>query len=66
MQQRRRVKQETTLQDRIIAWAKEVRAQAAELQPGPDRDKLLKKVRDAEIAMHLEEWTNSPELEPPK
>jgi hypothetical protein len=66
MQHRRRFKQEFTLQDRIVAWAKEVRAQAAELQPGPDRDELLKKVRQAEIAMHLEDWVSSSGLQPPK
>jgi hypothetical protein len=66
MQYRRRFKQETTLQDRIIAWAEEVRAQAAELPPGRDRDELLKKVRRAETAMHLDKWTNSPGSQPPK
>ena len=48
MKRRRHFKQETTLQDRIVAWAKEVRAQAAELPPGADRDMLLKKVQQAE------------------
>jgi hypothetical protein len=63
---RRRFKQVTTLQDRIVEWAKEVRAQAAKLPPGRDRDELLKKVRQAEAAMHLEDWANSPGLQPPK
>ena len=66
MQHRRHFKQGTTLQDRIIAWAEEVRAQAAELPPGRDRDELLKKVRQAETAMHLDDWANSPGLQPPK
>jgi hypothetical protein len=66
MKRRRRFKQEITLQDRIVEWAKEVRARAAELPPGPDRDELLKKVRRAETAMHLEDWANSPGLQPPK
>jgi hypothetical protein len=64
---RRRIrKHQFTLQDRIVAWAEEVRAQAAELPPGPDRDMLLKKVRQAETALHLEDWANSPGLQPPK
>jgi hypothetical protein len=64
---RRRIrKHRFTLQDRIVAWAKDVRAQAAELPPGPDRDMLLKKVRQAETALHLEDWANSPGLQPPK
>ena len=66
MEHRKRFKQEATLQDRIIAWAKEVRAQAAELPHGPERDALLKKVRQAETAMHLDDWANSPGLQPPK
>jgi hypothetical protein len=63
---RRRVKHQLTLQDRIIEWAKEVREQAAMLPPGADRDTLLKKVRQAETALHLEDWANSPGLQPPK
>jgi hypothetical protein len=64
--QRRRFKHQFSLQDRIIAWAKEVREQAAMLPPGPDQDMLLKKVRQAETALHLEDWANSPGLQPPK
>jgi hypothetical protein len=56
MQHRRRVKHQFTLQDRIVAWIKEVRRQAAELPPGPEQDMLLKKVQQAETAMHLEDW----------
>jgi hypothetical protein len=66
MQNRRRFKHQITLQDRILMWAKEIREQAAGLPPGPERDELLKKVRQAETAMHLDEWANSPELQPPK
>jgi hypothetical protein len=66
MKRRRYFNQETTLQDRVVEWAKEVRAQAADLPPGPDRDELLKNVRQAETAMHLADWASSPELQPPK
>jgi hypothetical protein len=66
MQKRRRFKQETTLQDRVRAWAEQVREEAGRLPPGPDRDTLLKKVRQTEMAMHLDRWTNSPGLQPPK
>jgi hypothetical protein len=66
MQNQRRSKHQVTLQDRILMWAKEVRAQAAELPPSPERDELLKKVRQAEIAMHLDDWASSAGLQPPK
>jgi hypothetical protein len=36
------------------------------MQPGPERDELLRKLRQAETAMHLEDWANSPGLQPPK
>jgi hypothetical protein len=60
MKDRRRFKQETSLQDRIVAWAVGLRAQAGAMPLGPDRDELLKKVRQAEIALHLDDWVNSP------
>jgi hypothetical protein len=66
VKRRRRFEQQVTLQDRIAAWAKEVRAKAAALPPGPERDALLKKARQAETALNLEDWANSPGLQPPK
>lgn len=65
-QSRRRFKQQTTLQHRISEWAIGVREQAARMQPGRERDELLNKLRRAETAMHLQEWANSPGLQPPK
>lgn len=62
----RRFTRQITLQDRIIAWAKEVREQATRLPPGAERNMLLKKVEQAETAMRLNEWASSPELQPPK
>lgn len=62
---RRRFKQITSLQDRITDWAESVR-ERANRRPGPQRDELLKKVRQAETAMHVEEWANSSGLQPPK
>ena len=66
MQHRRRFKQIVSLQDRIAEWAAGVRKQAKEMQPGQERDELLKKLRQAETAMHMDEWANSPGLQPPK
>jgi hypothetical protein len=36
------------------------------MQPGPERDELLLKLRQAETAMHLEDWVNSTGLQAPK
>ena len=63
---RRRFKHETSLQDRIVEWAIAVRKQAAGMRRGPERDELLKKLRQAETAMRMEKWANSPGLQPPK
>jgi len=66
MQTRRRFKQQLTLQDRLAAWARSVRAQAEKLQPGPERDDLIRKARQADTACHLNDWVNSAGLQPPK
>ena len=66
MTKRRRFKQQLTLQDRISAWTKKVEEQAETLPPGPERNALIKKARQAEIANHLDDWAKSPGLQPPK
>jgi hypothetical protein len=64
--QRRRFKQTLTFPDRLKIFADELKAKAAELQPGPERDALLKRASRAETASHIDEWANSPGLQPPK
>jgi hypothetical protein len=66
MSERRRFKQTISLKDRLASFAKEVRDRASQLRPGPEQDALLKKARQADTASHLNDWTNSPGLEPPK
>jgi hypothetical protein len=65
MIRRRRFKQKISLQDRLSAWADEVRKQADQLRPGPARDMLLKKARQADTRPHLNEWVNSAGLRSP-
>jgi hypothetical protein len=66
MIKRRRFKQTASLKDRLTAWAEDIRRQAGQLQPGPQRDLLLKKASQANTASHLDEWANSSGLQPPK
>jgi hypothetical protein len=66
MLNRRRFEQSTSLKDRLAAFAKEAREKASLLQPGIEKDELLKKARQADVASHLSDWTNSPGLRPPK
>ena len=66
MFRRRRFKQNISFQHGLAAWAKEICEQAAKLSLGPERDALLKKARRADTASHLDDWANSPGLQPPK
>jgi hypothetical protein len=63
---RRRYKQTETFKDRLAAFAKDARERASKLDPGFERDKMLRKARQADTASHLDEWVNSPGLQPPK
>ncbi len=56
--QRRRFKQTLTLPDRLKTFAEDLKAKASELPPGQERDPLLKKARQAEIASHIDKWAN--------
>jgi hypothetical protein len=62
--ERRRIEQTVSLKDRLASFANEVREKALQLRPGPERDALLKKARQADTAANLDEWANSPGLQP--
>lgn len=64
MQKRRRFKQQFTLQERLSAWSRQVLDQAAKLPSGPEREALMKKARQADIASHLDDWAHSLGLQP--
>jgi hypothetical protein len=64
--QRRRFKQANSFKDRLASFSKEAREQAGALRPGPERDTLLRKASQADTASHLDDWANSPGLQPPK
>ena len=63
---RRRIKQTVSLTDRLTIFANETRVKALQVAPGPKRDALLKKVKQADAAVDLERWASSPELQAPK
>ena len=50
-----RVKQTTSLKDRLTAWADDVRAQAAKLKPGPEQDAMLTRARQADTAARIDD-----------
>ena len=66
MPQRRRFKQSQTLEERLSEEAKRLREEAKCLPPGAERDRLLRRARQDETALHMTEWLNSPGLQPPK
>lgn len=65
MLKRRRFKQMNSLKDRLVSFAKDMQEKASSLPPGPEKDAMLKKARQADIACHLDDWANSPGLRAP-
>jgi hypothetical protein len=59
MQKRRRFKQTVSLADRLSAFAEEARKRASSLPPGPAREELTKKLRQAETALQFDGRTVS-------
>jgi hypothetical protein len=55
-----------SFEDQIAAEKSRLKAQAAGLPPGAQKDALLKKIRQLETASHLNEWLTSPGLQPPQ
>jgi hypothetical protein len=66
MQQRRRVIQIASLEDRLAAEAERLRIEAESLPFGTPRETLLRKARQCETGSHISEWLSSPGLQPPK
>ena len=64
-QKRRRVKPEKTFEERLAEEAQRFREAAARTPPGTPRELLLKRVRQAETALHINDWLKSPGLQPP-
>lgn len=62
---RRRRSVPHTFEDLAVEKAK-LEAQVAKLKPGPESDGLLKKIRQLETALHINEWLSSPGLQPPE
>jgi hypothetical protein len=55
--------QKATLTDRLGEFAQNARDEAEKLEPGPERQALLEKVRKAEAASEIEARENSSGLE---
>jgi hypothetical protein len=64
-QQRRRLIQLKSLEERLAEDAKRLREEAKLLPPGAMRDATLRKARQAETGSHMSEWLRSPGLKSP-
>ncbi|WKA32036.1 hypothetical protein QUH67_19785 [Bradyrhizobium roseum] len=65
MQQRRRIKQTISLEQRLADEACRLREQAELLPHGAVREGTIRKARQAETGSHLSEWLRSPGLKAP-
>ena len=65
MTHRRRVKQSSTLAERLKSHADLLRAKAKAM-PRLERERVLQKARQFDIALHINEWLTSPGLQPPQ
>lgn len=65
MQMRRRFKQTVILEQRLADEARRLRKQAKLLSPGPAREALIRKARQAEAASHVSDWLSSSGLKSP-
>jgi hypothetical protein len=59
---RRQFKADRALGERLIKEARIARERADQLPPGAEREDLLEKAREADVAAHMNEWVNSPGL----
>jgi hypothetical protein len=66
MMLRRRVKQTTSLEQRLADEAKRLREQARLLPHGAIRETVILKARQTEVAAHMSEWLSSPGLQSAK
>ena len=65
MKKRRRFKQTTTLAERLTAQAMRLRSRVRKLPPGSEQIELLRKIRQTETALRIDEWLAAKENTPP-
>jgi hypothetical protein len=62
---RRRPDKQLLFDRRLEKELAALQEQADELPPGPEKDALLTKIRQLEVASHITDWLASPGLRPP-
>jgi hypothetical protein len=66
MLKRRRFQQTMSLEDGLASESMRLPNEATRLPAGLMRDDVLKKARQADIALHLPQWLHSSGFQPPR
>jgi predicted trehalose synthase len=66
MQQERRINQTALLGQRLIEEAQRLRKEAQGTHPEIERERLIRRARQAETAAHMQEWLTSPGSQGPR
>jgi hypothetical protein len=59
----RRFQDKQSFEERLASYAESARKVAALLPPGAEKDELLRKAQQADTAVHLNTWANSPSFQ---
>jgi hypothetical protein len=62
---RRHFTHTTTLEERLAQEADRLRQEAKGTPPGIERERMIRRARQAETALHVNEWLSSPGLKAP-
>jgi hypothetical protein len=62
----RRFTKALSLSDRLKMFSDQLKSAAAKLRSGPEQDALLRRARIADTASNINQWANSPGLQPPR
>ena len=55
-----------SLEDRLAEEAAKLRKEAKGTPPGVERERLMRRARQAETGSNMSEWLRSPGLQPPR
>jgi hypothetical protein len=64
--QRRHFTHATTLEERLAQEAERLPQEAKGTPPGIERERMIRRARQAETALHVNEWISSPGLRAPR
>jgi len=62
----RRRKDYLTFDRKLKAEKARIEAELEKTKPGPERDKLQRKLSQLDTAFQIDKWLNCPELQPPQ